>query len=360
MRAVAGHPAASRLLGRQPAARRLLGPVQLQHERPRPERRRSAARGGRCRHCPVLAARPGPPRRDGHRPDRRRVLLHPELALHPGRTAPRRDGGQSLRTRLVACRGWGRGGTWPEACHQLQASALGLPAKMPKRPPPDRPLACPRPQAPLNLPPTRSSPPGSLAMKRTMRPTSRRRVGSIRRRPPSCATCAEPALIPTPERVDMEHQVSGTEQAGHVAGQDHGDATGEEPRSALRYTRIRKIFAFAFWFLFALAGLTGEDPADWHASGPELWLRLLTPLVIYAWFVYDAKCRDFRPGMWLRIGVFLIAPIGIPVYLVKSRGWRGSLKSAARFIGILVALAVGLLAIDFLFLEVLGVELLGE
>ena len=63
------------------------------------------------------------------------------------------------------------------------------------------------------------------------------------------------------------------------------------------------------------------------------WLQLLEAayigislLSISAWCRFDAEIQNYRISLGLRVGILLMAVIGVPIYLANARGMRGALK----------------------------------
>jgi hypothetical protein len=67
---------------------------------------------------------------------------------------------------------------------------------------------------------------------------------------------------------------------------------------------------------------------------------------IYWWYYADKEQREFRAGPLLNAGVIALALVALPVYFVRSRGWKRG--------GLATAVAAGFLAATF------GLEWLGE
>lgn len=59
-------------------------------------------------------------------------------------------------------------------------------------------------------------------------------------------------------------------------------------------------------------------------NGSYLISMIIGILAIVCWVSYDAALRGFPFNGGLRWCVILIAAVGVPVYLVKSRGWKGA------------------------------------
>src|SRR4051794_16015229 len=64
----------------------------------------------------------------------------------------------------------------------------------------------------------------------------------------------------------------------------------------------------------------------------------LSAFAIYWWYWLDKRDRGFRAGALQNIGVAVFGLIGLPVYLLRSRGWA---KGA---VATLIALAIWLLS----------------
>lgn len=47
-------------------------------------------------------------------------------------------------------------------------------------------------------------------------------------------------------------------------------------------------------------------------------------LAIVCWLSYDAALRNYPLNGGVRWCVILIAAIGVPLYLVRARGWKGA------------------------------------
>jgi len=67
----------------------------------------------------------------------------------------------------------------------------------------------------------------------------------------------------------------------------------------------------------------------------------LSLLPIYWWYHTDKQERSYRAGPLMNVGVIALAIVALPIYFVRSRGWKGgaiaSLLAAVVF-GITLAL----------------------
>jgi hypothetical protein len=48
----------------------------------------------------------------------------------------------------------------------------------------------------------------------------------------------------------------------------------------------------------------------------------LSGLPIYCWYYEDKFERGYRSGRLMNVGVILLAAAALPIYLIRSRGWR--------------------------------------
>lgn len=115
----------------------------------------------------------------------------------------------------------------------------------------------------------------------------------------------------------------------------------------------RKTLALVLLAALSAAGpvleiaFTGEI-ADW---GPwTMGETLASAALIFWWYHLDKAERDYRAGMLMNAGMLALAALALPVYLIRTRGW----KRGAIAIAVAAALFGALLA-----LEELG-EWLGE
>jgi ABC-type uncharacterized transport system permease subunit len=82
----------------------------------------------------------------------------------------------------------------------------------------------------------------------------------------------------------------------------------------------------------------------------DLGASFLSLLPIYWWYHLDKDQTGYRAGPLLNVGVAALAIVGLPVYFVRSRGWKRG--------GIASLYALGALGVLYL-LETLG-EFIGE
>lgn len=86
----------------------------------------------------------------------------------------------------------------------------------------------------------------------------------------------------------------------------------------------------------------------------ELAASLLSLGPLYWWYYVDKEQRRFEAGVIQNLAVIGLAAIGLPVYFVRSRGWRaGGVVTVKAFGFWVVLIGLGWLG------EVLGVALKG-
>lgn len=110
------------------------------------------------------------------------------------------------------------------------------------------------------------------------------------------------------------------------------------------YLPKAEMAALLFWISLALLGY--EDliiPDDlrklfWY----EVARRLFLSFTIALWVYCDALARGWdKDRISLHMGfVVLLTEIGVPVYLVQSRGWRGAGKTVLRFVVRFIVFAI--------------------
>lgn len=96
------------------------------------------------------------------------------------------------------------------------------------------------------------------------------------------------------------------------------------------------------WALLALMFTSGMADALYGASHVRIpaWWALLFAFLLnflpYYWYRLDSEARRFRRSRWMSSAVVGIAPLGIPLYLLRSRPQGRRLGSLARMSGFLL------------------------
>lgn len=93
------------------------------------------------------------------------------------------------------------------------------------------------------------------------------------------------------------------------------------------------------WALLTLmfaCGMIDAQYAAGHMHTP-LWWPLLSGFLLsflpYYWYRLDSEARLFHRSRWMSSAVVALAPLGIPVYLLRSRPEGRRLGSLARMAG---------------------------
>ncbi len=109
--------------------------------------------------------------------------------------------------------------------------------------------------------------------------------------------------------------------------------------------------AWIFWVgLFLLGTVDGYllpetvTEAAWFVIAFKTSVNALVAL----WITADARSRGWNSERVVFYGVFamMLTEVVIPVYLVKTRGWKGAGRSALRFIGYLILFLAVMIALD--------------
>jgi hypothetical protein len=76
---------------------------------------------------------------------------------------------------------------------------------------------------------------------------------------------------------------------------------------------------------FGIVDLLLYQNAGWESCS---WIlnTIVGVVAIVAWCRYDSQIRGYPLSASLKLLIWLIALIGVPVYLVQSRGWKGAAK----------------------------------
>ena len=68
----------------------------------------------------------------------------------------------------------------------------------------------------------------------------------------------------------------------------------------------------------------------------------LSAIGIYWWYVVDKWHRQFRAGTFQNIGIIIISAIALPIYFIRSRGWRLGSVAILKAFGCLILLGAAL------------------
>lgn len=94
--------------------------------------------------------------------------------------------------------------------------------------------------------------------------------------------------------------------------------------------------------LLALMFASGMADSLYGATRPSMpawWMLLsafLTSFLPYYWYRLDSEARLFLRPRWMSVAVVAVAPLGIPLYLLRSRPRGSRMASLARMSGFLL------------------------
>lgn len=103
--------------------------------------------------------------------------------------------------------------------------------------------------------------------------------------------------------------------------------------------------------LMLASGMIQALYAAQHVQMPLWWMVLssfLLNFLPYYWYRLDSERRRFLPPGWMSSAVVALAPLGIPVYLLRSRAPGERLRALAQLglflVQMLAAAVVGVLS----------------
>lgn len=102
----------------------------------------------------------------------------------------------------------------------------------------------------------------------------------------------------------------------------------------MAHIAIKKPKAFLLW---ALALISFVSPLiEQLATGAVeplstygLVETVVSLVVIFWWYHLDKAERDYHAGKLMNAGVLVLAVVALPVYFIRSRGWRRGLRTIA-------------------------------
>jgi len=89
--------------------------------------------------------------------------------------------------------------------------------------------------------------------------------------------------------------------------------------------RLKRDIALAVFFIsslaFGVADLLLYRNSSWTSTS---WIlnAIVGIIAIVSWCRYDSQVQGFVMNGSLRLIIWLLAAVGVPMYLVRSRGWR--------------------------------------
>ena len=99
------------------------------------------------------------------------------------------------------------------------------------------------------------------------------------------------------------------------------------------------------WHGMLVCGLLGtvDEIASLKGAQSDFWIAEGLALAFFAlrWCILDSQELGRRIGRWMLLTIFLITMVGVPIYLLRTRGMRRGLIACAVFAG-LFGLLMGL------------------
>jgi|GEM_PF-4966421 len=107
----------------------------------------------------------------------------------------------------------------------------------------------------------------------------------------------------------------------------------------------KKSFFYIFLIVYAVAdgyftAISAARSKEDYEACYAIFFLIGVPLP-FIWYYLDANARGFQRTTGLKLLIILLALVGIPVYLFKSRSWKKALVGTVIFI--FVALGIGVI-----------------
>jgi hypothetical protein len=107
-----------------------------------------------------------------------------------------------------------------------------------------------------------------------------------------------------------------------------------------RSLRKNTILMFIFWItVIVTSTFTARFHAEISLFNSQLLIIVFTYAATYIWFIEDAKELGLAPSKALTIGVIISGSICVPYYLLRYKGFKRSLYSLGKFVGLFVGSA---------------------
>ncbi|MGJ9416715.1 hypothetical protein ACHAC9_02960 [Massilia sp. CMS3.1] len=119
---------------------------------------------------------------------------------------------------------------------------------------------------------------------------------------------------------------------------------GSGQREAEEKQRARNVLWTLLVVIF-VAGLSEErTPGPWLLFVSTVLFAVLQNFLPFYWYRLDSDLRAYRRSRWMNAGIVFLAPVAIPVYLLRSRERGRRLRALLCCLGyaFLLMLAAGL------------------
>ena len=131
--------------------------------------------------------------------------------------------------------------------------------------------------------------------------------------------------------------------AGDETCRSCGEAVSASSEPVVDFAKAKRRRLLWLLVLWTASGVLDPLLADAEIAGLlPLVLGLATTVLIISWCQVDARERGFAIRSWLFVTLFFLTFLGVPIYLLRTRGARGVFSIVLAF---LFALLMGLLEV---------------
>ena len=104
---------------------------------------------------------------------------------------------------------------------------------------------------------------------------------------------------------------------------------------------------YLFWVFSIFLMVMDNHPKNFPLLPANYFLvtTIASGLLVFAWFLADAKELDIRPSPLLKVSVVACAGLAVPYYLIKYKGQKQFLKSFGKFLLLLLGSLIIMLII---------------
>ena len=119
-------------------------------------------------------------------------------------------------------------------------------------------------------------------------------------------------------------------------------------QGALEKRRVRQVLLSMPALLFIIGLMEQHEQGPWLLFVCTLVFGVLQNFLPFYWYRLDSDLRAFARSRLMNFGVVFLAPLVIPIYLLRSRARGRRLRALLRFLGfsllLVLAVALGLFA----------------
>jgi hypothetical protein len=93
------------------------------------------------------------------------------------------------------------------------------------------------------------------------------------------------------------------------------------------------MLALMFISGLAIATETGPAPSSQPALLWGIFSTFLSSFLPYYWYRLDSEARRFFPSRWMSTGIVAMAPVALPIYLLRTRPRGRRLRALLGLLG---------------------------